>query len=113
MDQQREQASQIAHEFIVYQESEQADIDAKDHQFDALWQSIYDVCKLIKFGIIEDITEEESEEEPGTIIYQSRPAGDPIIAGITLRVRVAISSAEDNPTTDPGSDSSDNNNDTN
>lgn len=35
MDQQREQASQIAHEFIVYQESEQADIDAKDHQFDA------------------------------------------------------------------------------
>ena len=58
MDQQREQASQIAHEFIVYQESEQADIDAKDHQFDALWQSIYDVCKLIKFGIIEDITEE-------------------------------------------------------
>ena len=62
MDQQREQASQIAHEFIVYQESEQADIDAKDHQFDALWQSIYDVCKLIKFGIIEDITEEEFEE---------------------------------------------------
>ena len=59
MDQQREQASQIAHEFIIYQESEQADIDAKDHQFDALWQSIYDVCKLIKFGIIEDITEEE------------------------------------------------------
>ena len=55
MDQQREQASQIAHEFIVYQESEQADIDA-------LWQSIYDVCKLIKFGIIEDITEEEFEE---------------------------------------------------
>ena len=38
MDQQREQASQIAHEFIIYQESEQADIDAKDHQFDALWQ---------------------------------------------------------------------------
>ena len=62
MDQQREQASQIAHEFIVYQESEQADIDAKDDQFDALWQSIYDVCKLIKFGIIEDITEEEFEE---------------------------------------------------
>ena len=57
MDQQREQASQIAHEFIVYQESEQADIDAKDHQFDALWQSIYDVCKLIKFGIIEEFEE--------------------------------------------------------
>lgn len=40
MDQQREQASQIAHEFIVYQESEQADIDAKDHQFDALCPSL-------------------------------------------------------------------------
>ena len=25
-------------------------------------KSIYDVCKLIKFGIIEDITEEEFEE---------------------------------------------------
>ena len=47
MDQQREQASQIAHEFIVYQESEQADIDAKDHQFDALWQSIYVYVNLL------------------------------------------------------------------
>ena len=62
MDQQREKASAIAHEFVVYQESEQADIDAKDHQFDALWQSIYDVCKLINFGIIDDITQEEFEE---------------------------------------------------
>lgn len=40
MDQQREQASQIAHEFIVYQESEQADIDAKDHQFE-LYGKVY------------------------------------------------------------------------
>ena len=62
MDQQREQASQIAHEFVVYQESEQSDIKAEEKVFDALWQSIYDVCKLIKFGIIEDITEEEFEE---------------------------------------------------
>ena len=62
MEQQREQASQIAHEFIVYQESEQSDIKAEEKVFDALWQSIYDVCKLIKFGIIEDITEEEFEE---------------------------------------------------
>ena len=62
MDQQREQASQIAHEFVVYQESEQSDIKAEEKVFGALWQSIYDVCKLIKFGIIEDITEEEFEE---------------------------------------------------
>ena len=27
-----------------------------------LYGKVYDVCKLIKFGIIEDITEEEFEE---------------------------------------------------
>ena len=55
MDQQREKASAIAHEFVVYQESEQSDIKAEEKAFDALWQSIYDVCKLINFGIIDDI----------------------------------------------------------
>ena len=62
MDQQREQASQIAHEFISLSRKWTSRYWCKDHQFDALWQSIYDVCKLIKFGIIEDITEEEFEE---------------------------------------------------
>lgn len=62
MDQQREKASAIAHEFVVYQESEQSDIKAEEKAFDALWQSIYDVCKLINFGIIDDITQEEFEE---------------------------------------------------
>lgn len=62
MDQQREKASAIAHEFVVYQESEQSDIKAEEKVFDALWQSIYDVCKLINFGIIDDITQEEFEE---------------------------------------------------
>lgn len=62
MDQQRENAMNIAHEFVVYQESEQADIDAVDKVFDALWQSIYDVCKLVKYGIIDDITEDEFDE---------------------------------------------------
>lgn len=62
MDQQREKALAIAHEFVVYQESEQSDIKAEEKVFDALWQSIYDVCKLINFGIIDDITQEEFEE---------------------------------------------------
>lgn len=62
MDQQREKSSAIAHEFVVYQESEQSDIKAEEKVFDALWQSIYDVCKLINFGIIDDITQEEFEE---------------------------------------------------
>ena len=62
MDQQREKASAIAHEFVFYQESEQSDIKAEEKVFDALWQSIYDVCKLINFGIIDDITQEEFEE---------------------------------------------------
>ena len=62
MDQQRENAMNIAHEFVVYQESEQADVDAIEKVFDALWQSIYDVCKLVKYGIIDDITEDEFDE---------------------------------------------------
>ena len=62
MDQQREKASAIAHDCVVYQESEQSYIKAEEKVFDALWQSIYDVCKLINFGIIDDITQEEFEE---------------------------------------------------
>lgn len=62
MDQQRENAMNIAHEFVVYQESEQADQDAVEKVFDALWQSIYDVCKLVKYGIIDDITDDEFDE---------------------------------------------------
>ena len=31
MDQQREKASAIAHEFVVYQESEQSDIKAEEY----------------------------------------------------------------------------------
>lgn len=59
-----------------------------------------------EYGITLDITEEESEEEPGTIIAQGRPAGDTIIKGITLKVTVAISKSEDSPLGDlvPGTD---------
>ena len=62
MDKQQEQAMNIAHEFIIYQESEQADLKATEDQFDALWQSIYDVCKLVKFGVFDDVTDQEYDE---------------------------------------------------
>jgi len=62
MNKQRQNAMKIASEFVVYQESEQADVNAKEKKFDAMWQSIYDVCKLVKFGIIDDITQEEFDE---------------------------------------------------
>ena len=62
VDKQRQQAMKVAGEFIVYQESEQADKEVSEKKFDAMWQSIYDVCKLVKFGIIDDITQEEFDE---------------------------------------------------
>lgn len=62
MDKQRQQAMESAREFVVYQESEQADLDTSDNKFDAMWQSIYDVCKLVHFGIIDDITQDEFDE---------------------------------------------------
>ncbi len=49
-----EQAIQIGKEMEYYQISEQSDTKMIDHHFDGIWQSIYDVCQLIKDGIIED-----------------------------------------------------------
>ena len=68
-----------------------------------------------EYNITLDITEEESEEEPGTVIYQNRPAGDPIISGVTLKIRVAISKQEDDPLQGliPGIDDNTNNNNNN
>ena len=59
-----------------------------------------------EYGLTLDITEKESEEEPGTIIEQGRPAGDTIIKGMTFKVTVAISPSEDSPLGDlvPGTD---------
>lgn len=62
MDKKREEAMKKAREFVIYQESEQADVNAKEKKFDAMWQSIYDVCKLVKYNIIDDITEDELDE---------------------------------------------------
>lgn len=54
-----EKATKLAHELVVYKESEQSDIKADENKFDALWQSIYDVCSLVNFGILEEVLSEE------------------------------------------------------
>ena len=65
-----------------------------------------------EYKITLDITEEESDEEEGTVIYQNRPAGDPIINGVTLRIKVAIPKKEtdDDPLKDlmPDNNNADN-----
>lgn len=64
-----------------------------------------------EYGLTLDITEEESEEEPGTIISQGRPAGDTIIKGITLKVTVAKEKSKEDPIDDliPGNEDKENN----
>ena len=43
----------------LYDESEQADQKVQTDILDALWQSIYDVCRLICLSIIEGDKEDE------------------------------------------------------
>lgn len=56
----KEEAIQQAHEMYAYETSEKADQDNQD--FDALWQSLYDVCQLATYGIIDDIEDDEIKE---------------------------------------------------
>ena len=64
-----------------------------------------------EYGLTLDITEKESEEKPGTIIAQGRPAGDTIIKGITLKVTVAKEKSKEEPIDDliPGNEDKENN----
>lgn len=43
----------------LYDESEQADVKVQEDVLDALWQSIYDVCRLIKVSVIEADEDDE------------------------------------------------------
>ena len=54
----KEKATKLAHELVAYIESEQSDLKASDNEFDALWQSIYDVCSLVHFGILDEFLSE-------------------------------------------------------
>ncbi|WP_282144683.1 hypothetical protein [Thomasclavelia cocleata] len=54
-----DKATREAHQLVVYEESEQSDIKVDENKFDALWQSIYDVCSLVRFGILKELLSEE------------------------------------------------------
>ncbi len=54
-----EEAIKQAHEMYAYEISEQA--DQKTNSFDDLWQSLYDVCQLASYGIL-DLEDDEIEE---------------------------------------------------
>lgn len=65
-----------------------------------------------EYGITLDVTEVETEEyAPGIIIYQSRGVNDPIIKGVTLKVKV--SKAKKDPIDDIIPSDNDNNNENN
>lgn len=55
----KQEAINLAHNMYAYEISEQSDQESGD--FDALWQSIYDVCQIATFGIV-DMEEDEIQE---------------------------------------------------
>lgn len=55
----KEEATKKAHQMSAYLESEKA--DEQTHDFDDLWQSLYDICQLATYGIVE-LTPEEINE---------------------------------------------------
>lgn len=56
----KQDATRLAHQMYAYEVSEKA--DETSHDFDDLWQSLYDVCQLATYGIIEDLEKEELQE---------------------------------------------------
>lgn len=64
-----------------------------------------------EYGITLDVTEVESDtEEEGKIIYQSRGTSDPIIKGVSLKIKVAKKKTDPIDNILPGGDNKDNNN---
>ena len=63
-----------------------------------------------EYGITLDVTEVESDtEEEGKIIYQSRGTSDPIIKGVSLKIKVAKKKTDPIDNILPGDDNKDNN----
>lgn len=60
------EAIHIAHMMYVYEISEQT--DQKTQKFDDLWQSIYDICQLATYGIIDDLENDELQEAMNWLI---------------------------------------------
>ena len=64
-----------------------------------------------EYGITLDVTEVESDtEEEGKIIYQSRGTSDPIIKGVSLKIKVAKKKTDPIDNMLPSDDNKDNNN---
>ena len=64
-----------------------------------------------EYGITLDVTEVESDtEEEGKIIYQSRGTSDPIIKGVSLKIKVAKKKTDPIDNILPNDDNKDNNN---
>ena len=64
-----------------------------------------------EYGITLDVTEVESDtEEEGKIIYQSRGTSDPIIKGVSLKIKVAKKKTDPIDNILPGDDNKDNSN---
>ncbi len=64
-----------------------------------------------EYGITLDVTEVESDtEEEGKIIYQSRGTSDPIIKGVSLKIKVAKKKTDPIDNILPDDDNKDNNN---
>ena len=64
-----------------------------------------------EYGITLDVTEVESDtEEEGKIIYQSRGTSDPIIKGVSLKIKIAKKKTDPIDNILPGDDNKDNNN---
>ena len=57
-----DEAIKSGHQLAAYLESEQADQKA-ENKFDALWQSIYDVCALVYRDILDELLTEEEYKE--------------------------------------------------
>ena len=64
MDARLQEAFKTGRQLVAYQESEQADIQkCVENEFDALWQSIYDVCALVYRDILDELLNEEEYYE--------------------------------------------------
>ncbi len=56
----KEEAIEIGHQLSLYEDSEKSDVENQD--LDHLWQSLYDICQLASYGILEDVEQEELDE---------------------------------------------------
>lgn len=55
----------------LYEDSEQSDQGQEENVLDYLWQSLFDVYKLVMYDVLEDVSEEEKKEVVDwLILYQ-------------------------------------------